>query len=282
MPPPTPSHATDDSNGHIDPPPPSSSSSHATISTESNPDRLHAFFLTSLLAHRRERVTRTESDAIGGGGGDPGPENTAATTLPAGGNKWDEMCFVMLKQTPNRRRQNLEPRTQLLCYMKIPNTRGPPTLQIIKSDDYAATASHLDGMMSEMVLYEHHPPQPQPPPQSGIVHSNVNVNDNANVSEEWADILKNTTSYKLPTTNSTNPQPNPTSTTTTPTASTRDYLAKLYKPHLAFAQKYADGWTDGSHVSLVRTYVSSVARGEPYRLAKQYAGKWREWYNQVK
>ncbi|KAJ3012551.1 hypothetical protein HKX48_006210 [Thoreauomyces humboldtii] len=222
-----------------------------------------------------------------------GTSATPPNTTPRGRNsrhqrdRWDEVCFLMLKQTKEGRRQNLEPKAELVCIRRVSDdsmsttissidggsiqsvNRNRNLLQLITSDDYAAAVMHVDGMMDE-VRDDELPggdenggdggasgkgPPAGPPSHHVGFPANIKID---------------------------HPHPPPSSTSksiieTKPPETMSEYITRLSKPHKAFLTKYASGITDGTHAAVLGKFGSAVVTGDPLRLGVVYAKKWREW-----
>ncbi|KAJ3172016.1 hypothetical protein HDU88_006828 [Geranomyces variabilis] len=166
--------------------------------------------------------------------------------------RWDEVCWLVSKQTAERRAQNLEPRTQLVCVVR--STEGKT--ELVYTDDYSAALIWLLGIKE---------------PRGGAP---TTLSDEAQ--DEWKAILR------PPPKHAEGVEPSEQAAHDSSNEGTRAYFTKLFEPHRSFAQKWSDGWSpsNGSHYTLMNTFAKKVASGEPVTIVSQIFDKWREWYSQ--
>ncbi|KAJ3175258.1 hypothetical protein HDU87_006340 [Geranomyces variabilis] len=184
------------------------------------------------------------------------PESPSATSSPSRAVKqwrrkerWDEICWLVSKQTAERRAQNLEPRTQLVCVVR--SIEGKK--ELVYTDDYSAALIWLLGIKE---------------PRGGAP---TTISDEAK--DEWKAILK------PPPKHAEGVEPSAQAANDADGEGTRAYFTKLFEPHRRFAQKWGDGWSssDGSHYTLMNTFAKKLASGEPVAIVSQIFDKWREW-----
>ncbi|TPX68882.1 hypothetical protein SpCBS45565_g02834 [Spizellomyces sp. 'palustris'] len=152
--------------------------------------------------------------------------------------RWDEMCFVTLKQTNERRRKNLEPKVQLICFAKRPpgDDSQNDHLHLILSHDFEETARHIEGMNQNMM--------------------ETQTSDSTLSTTVQIDLTQSIGSRAL---------------------ATKEYMATLFRPQMELARKYAESWSNGSQAKLIRTYIVVVGSGAPIQLAKRCWRRWEEW-----
>ncbi|KAJ3160910.1 hypothetical protein HDU86_008272 [Geranomyces michiganensis] len=197
---------------------------------------------------RPEDQPAISSDTTSAKPPDSSEDPSATSNLPSRAGKhwrrkerWDE--------TVERRAQNLEPRTQLVCVVRSAEGKT----ELVYTDDYSAALIWLLGIKEQ---------------RGGAPAS---LSDEAK--DEWNNILrpppKDGDGVKLGAQAENDSQ----------SEGARAYFTKLYEPHRRFVQRWGDGWSpsNGSHYTLMNTFGRKLANGEPVSIISQIFDKWREW-----
>ncbi|KAI8820566.1 uncharacterized protein EV422DRAFT_531422 [Fimicolochytrium jonesii] len=163
---------------------------------------------------------------------------------------WDEICFVAVKQTDERRKRNLPPYTKLVCFQRRTDTteqggvsQTAHRVHMLVSQDLAESAQHLEGMSQMMEEV-----------------SDTAVESKVEVKEAQKSLLK----AKEP-----------------PKLTTIEYLKRIYRPNIELYTNYGKSWENGNSRRLLESYIGSVWKGDPVRLASQCVVKWKEWIAQL-
>ncbi|KAJ3212983.1 hypothetical protein HDU67_003475 [Dinochytrium kinnereticum] len=168
--------------------------------------------------------------------------------------KWDEICFVVMKQTREGRVNRIDPQTSLRCFQRIIGKDGKESLQYKATYDFVAAVKEIASMSgdeAEFIVLEPAPDSvpvdpsasPNPSDQSQSPHSTTN-NMVKVPSEKLKQLMEEELRRQVYTVNLGD-------SIAGFGASSAAYFQRLFKPHFNFANKYVDSFRNGNTARLM-------------------------------